>query len=135
MADTVKTKPQTGLAITRNKNAFVLSWKFGDKDYGDGQACRFRPNWDPFEDLPIGPRSTSKTGTVNYNNYYPHSTKYLTRVQFALHGNRTSYRENQKVNGKTVEVTIDPTLSEWVYKEFEIRKSATPKLSAALSGT
>ena len=135
MADAVKTKPQTGLAITRNKNAFVLSWKFGDKDYGDGQTCRFRPNLDPFEDLTIGPKSTSKTGTVNYNNYYPHKTKYLTRVQFALRGNRTSYKENQKVNGKTVKVTIDPTMSEWVYKEFEIRKPATPKLSAALSGT
>ena len=125
MATTVKSKPQTGLAIKRNANKFVLSWKFGDKDYNDGQTCRFRCNSDKFGDLSVGKKTTQKTGVVDPSKYYPSRAKYLKRVQFALRGNRSKYTEKKK--------TIDPAVSDWVYAEFAIKAPGKPTLTATLS--
>lgn len=135
MATTVKTKAPTGLAIKRNKNAFTLTWKKGDKDYGDGQTLRYRCNYDKFQDLTVGIGTTAMSVPVDMTKYYPHTSKMLSRVQFAIRGNRKAYTEKQKISGKDVNVTIDPTVSDWSYKEFIFNKPQAPSVSTSLSGT
>ena len=123
----VKTKAPTGLAIKRNKNTYTLTWKKGDKDYGDGQTLRYRCNSDKFQDLTVGIGTTSKSVAVDMTKYYPHTSKALNRVQFAIRGNRKAYSSSG--------TTIDPTVSDWSYKEFTFNKPSTPSVSASLSQT
>lgn len=125
MATKVKSKPQTGLAIKRNNNAFTLTWKLGDKDYGDGQTCRFRCNKEKFADIAVGKATTQKTATVDLTRFYPTTSKTLTSVQFALRGNRKAYMSKRK--------RIDPSVSEWVYMGFAINKPGRPTVTATLS--
>lgn len=117
----VKTKAPTGLSITRKSNYFRLQWKIGDKDYNDGQICWARCNKEKWTSLTVGKKSTAKDFVVDFSKYYPTTTKTLTRVQFALRGNRAAY------NG------INPVASDWVYKEMTFKKPSAPKLSATLS--
>ena len=131
----VKSKAPTGLAIKRNKDVYTLTWKKGDKDYADGQTCVFRCNNDKFANQTVSAGTTSKAVEVDYNLYYPHTSKMLTRVQFGIRGNRKEYTEKQKISGKDVDVTIDPTVSDWSYKEFAINKPQAPSVSAKLSDT
>lgn len=135
MATTVKSKAPTGLAIKRNKHVYTLTWKKGDKDYGDGQTCVFRCNNDKFGNQTVSAGTTSKSVKVDYNLYYPHTSKMLSRVQFGIRGNRKAYTEKQKISGKDVNVTIDPTISDWSYAEFTFNKPQVPSVSASLSGT
>ena len=135
MATAVKSKAPTGLAIKRNKNVFTLTWKKGDKDYGDGQTCVFRCNNNKFANKAVSAGTTSKSVEVNYDLYYPNTDKMLSRVQFGIRGNRKQYTEKQKIAGKTVDVTVDPTISDWSYAEFVINKPQPPSTSSNLSGT
>lgn len=135
MATAVKSKAPTGLAIKRNKNTYTLTWKKGDKDYGDGQTCVFRCNNDKFANQTVSAGTTSKSVAVDYSNYYPNTSKMLSRVQFGIRGNRKAYTEKQKISGKDVDVTINPTISDWRYKEFTFNKPSTPSGSASLSQT
>lgn len=123
---TVKTKAPTGLTITRKNNVFTLKWKKGDKDYGDGQVCQVRCNKDKFAQIAVGAGTTSKSHSIDLTKYYPATKTKLSRIQFALRGNRKSYTDS---NNKTV----DPVASEWAYKEFDFKTGAVPKLSATLS--
>lgn len=135
MAETVKTKAPTGLAIKRNKNVFSLTWKKGDKDYGDGQACVFRCNSDKFANQTISAGTTSKSVAINYSRYYPTTSTMLSRVQFGIRGNRAEYEKTEKVDGKDVKTKIDPTVSDWSYAEFTINKPQVPSVSTSLSDT
>ena len=127
MATTVKTKAPTGLAIKRNKNTYTLTWKKGDKDYADGQTCVFRCNNDKFANQAVSVGTTSKSVAVDMTKYYPHTSKMLSRVQFAIRGNRKAYSSSG--------TTIDPTVSDWSYKEFTFNKPSAPSVSASLSQT
>ncbi len=127
---TVKSKAPTGLAIKRNKQAFTLSWKFGEKDYNDGQTCKFRCNNDAWVNQSVGTGTKSKTATVDYSKYYPHTSKFLRTVWFALRGNQKAYT-TKDANKK--DVTIDPTVSDWVYKDFAINPPSIPTGSVSLS--
>lgn len=135
MATAVKSKAPTGLAIKRNKNTYTLTWKKGDKDYGDGQTCVFRCNNDKFTNQTVSAGTTSKSVAVDMTKYYPNTSKMLSRVQFGIRGNRKAYTEKQKISGKDVDVTINPTVSDWRYKEFTFNKPSTPSGSASLSQT
>jgi hypothetical protein len=123
----VKTKAPTGLAIKRNKNTYTLTWKKGDKDYADGQTCVFRCNTDKFANQAVSAGTTSKSVAVDMTKYYPNTSKMLSRVQFGIRGNRKAYEQSSK--------TIDPTVSDWTYKEFTFNKPSTPSVSASLSQT
>ena len=131
----VKTKQPTGLAIKRNKHVYTLTWKIGDKDYGDGQACIFRCNNEKWTNETVGVKTTSKAVPVDYSKYYPHTATVLKKVYFGVRGNRKAYTEEQKIDGKKVNVTIDPVMSAWSYKEFEFNAPQAPSISASLSGT
>lgn len=123
----VKTKAPTGLAIKRNKNTYTLTWKKGDKDYADGQTCVFRCNNDKFANQTVSAGTTSKSVAVDMTKYYPNTSKMLSRVQFGIRGNRKAYEQSGK--------TVDPTVSDWSYKEFTFNKPAVPSGSASLSQT
>lgn len=123
----VKTKVPTGLAIKRNKNTYTLTWKKGDKDYADGQTCVFRCNNDKFANQTVSAGTTSKSVAVDMTKYYPNTSKMLSRVQFGIRGNRKAYEQSG--------TTIDPTVSDWTYKEFTFNKPSTPSGSASLSQT
>ena len=123
----VKTKAPTGLAIKRNKNTYTLTWKKGDKDYADGQTCVFRCNNDKFANQTVSAGTTSKSVAVDMTKYYPNTSKMLSRVQFGIRGNRKAYEQSGK--------TVDPTVSDWTYKEFTFNKPSTPSGSASLSQT
>ena len=132
---TVKTKAPTGLAIKRNKSTLTLSWKKGDKDYGDGQTMKWRYNSKSYTTVSVPVTWSSKAITLDYSLFYPTTSTALTRVQFALKGNRKEYTESKKVDKKTVTTTIDPTVSDWVYKEFTFSKPSAPSISASPSST
>lgn len=123
----VKTKAPTGLAIKRNKNTYTLTWKKGDKNYADGQTCVFRCNNDKFANQAVSAGTTSKSVAVDMTKYYPNTSKMLSRVQFGIRGNRRAYEQSGK--------TVDPTVSDWTYKEFTFNKPAVPSVSASLSQT
>lgn len=123
----VKTKAPTGLAIKRNKNTYTLTWKKGDKDYADGQTCVFRCNNDKFANQTVSAGTTSRSVAVDMTKYYPNTSKMLSRVQFGIRGNRKAYEQSG--------TTIDPTVSDWTYKEFTFNKPSTPSGSASLSQT
>ena len=121
----VKTRQQTGLSIERKDKYYTLTWKIGDKNYYDGQICMVRCNHDKFRAIDIGKTSTSKTHAVDYLKYYPNTKTKLTQIQFALRGNREAYTESGR--------TIDPVVSDWVYKDWQFWTSSAPKLSVARS--
>lgn len=122
---TVKTKAPTGLAITRNNNAFTLKWKIGDANYGDGQTVRFRTNKNAFADISVGRTATSAVGRINLNSFYPTTKTRLTSVQFAARGKRSQYTQKRK--------TIKCNMSDWAYCSFPIQVPPVPSLTATFS--
>lgn len=120
-----KTKAPTGLAIARNANKFVCTWKIADSDYGDGQSFKWRVNKKSYTSVSIGKTTTQKTVSLTLSNYYPTTSTKLTRLEFGVKGNRKSYSKNGS--------TVNPGASEWSYKEFELKKPSKPSLSASLS--
>ena len=131
---TVKTKAPTGMSIARKGNKFTATWKLGDKDYNDGQICKFRCNNDKtWTELAVGVKTTARSATVDFSKYFPTTSKRLHKVWFGVRGNRKSYTETQKINGKNIDVTIDPTASDWTYKEMDFIVPSVPTATAKLS--
>ena len=128
----VKTKAPTGLTISRSGNSFNCSWKCGDKNYSNGQSFRYaltgmkRPAW-----LAVGAGVRSKAVTINANNYYPKTSKYLKTVKFEVRGNCGRYKKKKKWR--------DPTVSSWAGKAMTLtvpaRPTVTEKLDDTLSST
>ena len=123
---TVKTKAPTGLTVTRNKNAFTLTWKKGDVNYDAGQTCRRRFNNGSFADLTVSKTATSRVHAVNMADFWPNANKpILSRVQYAVRGTRSRYTKKRKV--------YKPTVSDWAYVEFKFQAPAAPTLSMTKS--
>lgn len=128
----VKTKAPTGLTISRSGNSFKCAWKCGDKNYSNGQSFRYaltgmkRPAW-----LSVGKGDRSKAVTINANNYYPKTSKYLKTVKFEVRGNCGRYKKKKK--------WVDPTVSSWAGKALTLtvpaRPTVTEKLDDTLSST
>ena len=128
----VKTKAPTGLTISRSGNSFMCAWKCGDKNYSNGQSFRYAltgmksPAW-----LAIGSGVRSKAVTINANNYYPKTSKYLKTVKFEVRGNCGRYKKKKK--------WVDPTVSSWAGKAMTLtvpaRPTVTEKLDDTLSST
>lgn len=128
----VKTKAPTGLTISRSGNSFKCSWKCGDKNYSNGQSFRYAltgmksPAW-----LAVGKGDRSKAVTINANNYYPRTSKYLKTVKFEVRGNCGRYKKKKK--------WVDPTVSSWAGKALTLtvpaRPTVTEKLDDTLSST
>ena len=126
-----KSKKPTGLAIARNGATFNLSWKIGDKDYGDGQQLEWRINSGGWNKVSIGKTTTAKSVSVTPTNYYPSKSAYITSLQFRVRGNRKNYTTGSGKKKKTHK----PGWSDWSYGSFTISKPNRPSLSAALSDT
>lgn len=123
-----KTKAPTGLTISRNGNSFKCSWKCADKNYNDGQGFRYLlTGMKARASLSIGKGDRSKALTINPNNYYPKTTKYLTKVTFDVRGNCAKYKKNKK--------NIDPTVSSWASKTLVLTAPARPTVTEKLDDT
>ena len=54
----VTTRAPGGLTVKRNGNAFTISWKITDEDYGDGQTLQYRlglpGKWTAWTNIAVG---------------------------------------------------------------------------------
>ena len=125
------TKP-TGLTIDREetfvvnnyKNRFILSWKFGEPDYNDGQE--FRYIYSGLEDyvtekLDKPKEDTAKEITLNRSMFYPTTDLKLSEVKMAVCGNRSKYKK------------INPSMSEWAEYTYPVLTPHRPTVVSSLS--
>lgn len=106
------TKAPTGLSISRSGLNFTCSWKIGDSDYGAGQ-------W--FDGASIGKKVTSKSKSINQNNYYPKKSTKCPSVKFKVKGKRSA---TSKVAYKASATSSN---------QFNLYAPSTPSISADLS--
>lgn len=112
------TKKPTGLTIKRNDNKFTLSWKKGDKNYGDGQAFQYKLTGDKkWRSVSIGKTTTSKAVSVALSKFFPHKAKKLKSIQMRVRGNRDG----------------DYTVSDWAEKTMSLKVPHKPSLSVTLN--
>lgn len=119
------TKKPTGLSIKRSGNSFVVTWKIGDKDYGEGQTFQWRVAGEKWKTETIGTTSTKKTVTVDPSKYYPNTKKYLSAIYVRICGRRKDYKEGNN--------TISPLTSAWAEKTYDVALPNRPKLTVELS--
>ena len=131
---TEKTKKPTGLSIKRSGNTYTLSWKIGDKDYGDGQYFQYlindtgKDSWQPAKNTGIGKTATSKSIKVDKAGFYPYRQSYLYEIGMRVKGNRKKYTTGSGKKKKT----HSPGPSDWAEKRLTIEIPGKPSLSAAL---
>ena len=118
----------TGLVIARSGNKFKLSWKFGDKDYANGQAFQYRIGNGRWIAQSIGATAKSKEITVNGGSYYPYGGK-IGSVSMRVCGNRKKYTKGSGKKKKT----IDPTMSDWSPATYTLYAPKQPSVSVARS--
>ena len=92
MAKSVK---PTGHSIARNGSTFTLTWKIGDKDYGNGQQLQYRVDDGGFSGSIDVKGLTSYTISGNFRH-----------VQFRVRGNRKRYKDSKNR-------THNPGWSDW----------------------
>lgn len=123
-----KTHKPTGLSIKRNGSTFTFSWKIGDADYGDGQFFDYRldktNSKDSWKSIDIGTKTAAKSVSIDKSKYYPNKTAKLESVDFRVKGNRKSYT----TGSGTKQVTHNPSVSDWVSKEYKLHRPRVPSL-------
>lgn len=127
-----ETGKPTGLKITRDNNKFILEWKKGDSDYGQGQQFQYKldrasksDKWKPSSAEKLSGSKTSKKIAITLADYYPNSGKpKLAKVCMRVRGNRKRYKKGKE--------TINPSWSDWASKEFDIQVPSRPTLAAEL---
>lgn len=117
-----KSKKPTGLSISRNGNTFTLQWKFGDKDYDQGQGFEYNINGWGWNAVSIGKKATSAAITVDAGWYYPYGAS-IWYVSMRVRGNRKKYKKNGK--------TYNPGMSDWATATYYIGAPWQPGLSVA----
>ena len=126
----VKTKKPTGLTMTRSGNYIVNKWKIADEDYGDGQIAQFKKStMKKWSAITVAKTTTQKSIEIDPTLYYPSRSTKLTGVSFRVKGNRKKYTVQ---SGDTTK-TIDPILSDYTTKTYNIVVPNVPSLSVALS--
>lgn len=118
------TKKPTGLSVKRSGSAFVVSWKIGDKDYGEGQTFQWRVAGGKWQTVAVGNGTTKKTITVDPAQYYPNTKKLLSAIYVRIRGRRRDFKQNND--------TINPLTSPWAEKTYDVLIPYRPKLTAAL---
>ena len=126
-----QTKKPTGLTIARKDNKFTCKWKIADKDYGDGISMQYMLGSGAWVNTPVPTvKTTNRVVTINLSGYHPTASgKYLTKFSFRVRGNRKKYQET--VGG--VRIDVNPTVSAYNTKSFDILPPYAPALSATLS--
>ena len=126
----VKTKKPTGLTMTRSGNFIINKWKIADDDYNDGQIAQFRKStMKKWSAITISKTTTQKSIEIDPTLYYPTRSTKLTSVSFRVKGNRKKYTVRDGDN----ETTVDPILSDYTTKTYNIAIPNVPSLSVALS--
>lgn len=128
MAKQPKSIKPTGLVIKRKGNNFTLTWKFGDKDYGNGQGFQYKIGKGKWISASVGATAKSKTITVNASSYFP-TGKKISTISMRVRGNRKKYTTGSGKNKKT----INPTMSDWATKTYKLSAPKQPSLSVARS--
>lgn len=118
------TKKPTGLSIKRSGSVFVVSWKIGDKDYGEGQTFQWRVAGGKWQTVTVGTGTTKKTITVDPARYYPNTKKRLSAIYVRIRGRRKSFKQGKD--------TVNPLTSLWAEKTYDVLIPYRPKLTAAL---
>ena len=118
-----QTKKPTGLSFKRNGNKLTVTWKIGDKDYGDGQTFQYRINNGKWTAVAVGTGTTGKTIAIDLSNYYPNTWRHLDVIHVRIRGKRRPH------DGKT------PTVSEWATKDYLPQLPNKPKLTAEFSAS
>ena len=130
MAKTPKTKKPTGLSIKRDGRKFTFEWKIGDKDYGDGQQLQWRLScWKTgsWQKETVGTSVKSKAVYIDLDTVYPTTVNKATSITFRVRGNRKKYKSGKKA--------VNPTLSDWSSKSFDISEPNKPTVTATLDET
>ena len=107
-------KMPSGLAIARDGNKFVCTWKHG-KNYDSVvfQGKTSDKTWSNATTETYGTTRKQKTLTVNFSNYYPYTSKYLSEVAFRL---SVKYTYTDPVVHRTEKLKSSP-----VSKSFAIK--------------
>lgn len=121
------TKKPTGLSIKRNGNNLTVTWKIGDKNYGQGQTFQYRVAGGKWTSVSIGNAAVKKTVSVPVANYCPNTTKTLGKMFFRIRGRRSNFTSNSE--------TIKPRVSDWATKDFDILYPNVPTISCALDSS
>lgn len=129
MAQPKSVKP-TGLVLSRSGNNFTLTWKFGDKDYDNGQNFQYKISGGKWTSVSIGKTTKSKSVSVKASDYYPYKGT-ISSVQMRVRGNRKKYTTGSGKKQKEV----NPKMSEWASKEYTILVPKTPSVSVTRSET
>lgn len=131
-----QTAAPSGLKVERSGNKFKCTWNQGG-DYTSFQNFEWRiktgkkqknkkgkttmntdtTKWDRMD---VGNKQNQKTVTINLNNYYPRTEKYLINFQFRVRGKRKD--ENK---------TAHP-VSDWKEYIFSLDPPSKPKLTKEL---
>ena len=115
----------TGLSIKRSGASFLVSWKIGDKDYGEGQNLQYKLDNGKWIDVPVNGSTTNRNITVDTSKYFPNTKKTLSALHVRIRGRRASFKEKNN--------TINPLVSGWSEKSYAIQLPNKPKLTVALS--
>lgn len=118
------TKKPTGLSIKRSGSAFVVSWKIGDKDYSEGQTFQWRVSGGKWQTVAIGSGTTKKTIAVTAANFFPTTKKRLAAIYVRIRGRRKDFKNGNE--------TVNPRVSAWAEKTYDVLVPARPKLTVAL---
>lgn len=121
------TKNPSGLSIARNNANFTCTWKIADKNYGAGLQFRWRTNLTKkgkWYTTKLGVKTTSRTITLNWNDYYPAKKGTLQIITFQVRGRRSKYTEKKK--------TITPAWSGWAEKKVTFVVPLVPSLTPEL---
>lgn len=108
-----KSKAPTGLAISRSGNNFICEWKFGEKNYSNGQEFKYSLSGKTGIKSAVGVNDKKKTITINLANYYPTTTTKLTSFAFTIRGDTAGSKTWSDLTRKalTLKAPKKPTLS------------------------
>ena len=130
----LKTKKPTGLSIARNGSNFVASWKIGDKDYDEAQMFSHKLNNGKWIYGAVGAHSVKKAFSVDTSQFYPTTSKALTKITVVDAGERKDFEkttETTKDNVKTITshyYFFKP--SDFAEKVWEVKLPKTPSITA-----
>lgn len=132
---TVKTKPPTGLSVTRDGAKYTAKWKIGDADYGGGQQLwyriKFASGWGKWHSVKVAKDATERlVGEFKRSDYRPTTGKgsYFKALQVVVRGKRKAYEKTVKKQKYSYSCTV----SDWTWFTYDVLNPDPPTISASL---